>query len=420
MQYYFEAFECFILIFTPKGKLLQTLSPSAQVSRLFSINSLKQFRCRVLFSTDLTARGIDARNVNLVVNADVAWDADTHLHRTGRAGRYGTKGVTVTVAAEGEEYERLRKVAYKTGSKIWILKRPGGDDDGDEDGTESNGEKGDKKAVDIFAFDGRSLELVEPLACSDEDGKMLRSQTKENGVNEEKRGKNKRGGKKQKRQTEADAPNDNSVAKQPALETDARTDNLRVLTRYFNSKGTAAVGGSSQMPTEESVRQAVEKFNRGSLEAAGDNSIEVTPAPKEVLRALTSYLDENEYLLKSGLDDVRQRLQNLTLEECLSIAKGETPVPPPAPIEDHTQMTEYLAAGNVLPDFGGNDEEQEGEVLCSEDLAALLPHQNLDPCQVYDPASLNQWISQVRENAEFIRFMEFKRRMDELEQKVTQ
>ena len=99
------------------------------MSRLFSINSLKQFRCRVLFSTDLTARGIDARNVNLVVNADVAWDADTHLHRTGRAGRYGTKGVTVTVAAEGEEYERLRKVAYKTGSKIWILKRPGDEDE---------------------------------------------------------------------------------------------------------------------------------------------------------------------------------------------------------------------------------------------------------------------------------------------------
>ena len=90
------------------------------MSRLFSINSLKQFRCRVLFSTDLTARGIDARNVNLVINADVAWDADTHLHRTGRAGRYGTKGVTVTVAAEeGEEYERLRKIAFKTGSKIW-------------------------------------------------------------------------------------------------------------------------------------------------------------------------------------------------------------------------------------------------------------------------------------------------------------
>ena len=159
---------------------MQTLSASAQVSRLFSINSLKQFRCRVLFSTDLTARGIDARNVNLVVNADVAWDADTHLHRTGRAGRYGTKGVTVTFAAEGEEYERLRKVAFKTGSKIWILKRPGDDEECDEDG--EDGEKGGKKPVDIFAFDGESLELVEPLECSEEDGKMLRSQTKENGV----------------------------------------------------------------------------------------------------------------------------------------------------------------------------------------------------------------------------------------------
>ena len=158
------------------------------MSRLFSINSLKQFRCRVLFSTDLTARGIDARNVNLVINADVAWDADTHLHRTGRAGRYGTKGVTVTVAAEGgEEFERLRKVAFKTGSKIWILERPG-DDDEDDDKGEGDAKKPDegedkgkgeaKKPVDIFDFDGDggSLEEVEPLECSDEDGKMLRSQ----------------------------------------------------------------------------------------------------------------------------------------------------------------------------------------------------------------------------------------------------
>ena len=153
------------------------------MSRLFSINSLKQFRCRVLFSTDLTARGIDARNVNLVINADVAWDADTHLHRTGRAGRYGTKGVTLTVAAaEGEEYERLRKIVYKTGSKIWILKRPGDDDE--EEAKEGDGDEkgkvGAKKPVDIFDFDGESLDAVEPLECDDEDGKMLRSDVKEN------------------------------------------------------------------------------------------------------------------------------------------------------------------------------------------------------------------------------------------------
>ena len=36
-----------------------------------------------------TSRGIDAENVNLVVNLDIPWDHETYLHRIGRAGRFG-------------------------------------------------------------------------------------------------------------------------------------------------------------------------------------------------------------------------------------------------------------------------------------------------------------------------------------------
>ena len=42
---------------------------------------------RILISTDLTARGIDARNVDFVVNFDVPFNWETYLHRIGRAGR---------------------------------------------------------------------------------------------------------------------------------------------------------------------------------------------------------------------------------------------------------------------------------------------------------------------------------------------
>ena len=44
---------------------------------------------RILCSTDLTARGIDAENVNLVVNLEVPWEHNTYLHRIGRGGRFG-------------------------------------------------------------------------------------------------------------------------------------------------------------------------------------------------------------------------------------------------------------------------------------------------------------------------------------------
>ena len=58
-----------------------------QASRLHALNSLKQFQTRILFSTDLTARGIDAQNVDFVVHAEVPTDHNTYLHRVGRAGR---------------------------------------------------------------------------------------------------------------------------------------------------------------------------------------------------------------------------------------------------------------------------------------------------------------------------------------------
>ena len=185
------------------------------------------------------------------------------------------------------------------------------------------------------------------------------------------------------------------------------------------------------MPTEESVRIAVEKFrksqspefkfNTGAIETAEKPATATYHRPpKEVLDSLRSYLDENEHLLKSGLDDVRQRLQDLSLEDCFKIARGELPVPePPALIEETLQKSEYYSQ-NFIPDTVGPNFGLEGETLCSDDLVDLLPHQDLDECPVYDQASLNQWLLQVQENAEFLRFMEFKRKMDELERQRNQ
>eukprot|EP00494_Astrolonche_serrata_P024257 UN24515 len=58
---------------------------------------MKQFRTgssRVLISTDLLARGIDA-NVSLVINYDLPTDWENYIHRIGRSGRYGKKGVAI-------------------------------------------------------------------------------------------------------------------------------------------------------------------------------------------------------------------------------------------------------------------------------------------------------------------------------------
>ncbi len=50
---------------------------------------------RVLISSDLTARGIDIQQVSTVINFDVPKSVDTYLHRIGRSGRWGRKGVGI-------------------------------------------------------------------------------------------------------------------------------------------------------------------------------------------------------------------------------------------------------------------------------------------------------------------------------------
>ena len=58
----------------------------------------KEFRSgssRVLITSDLFARGIDVQQVNIVINFDVPKNVNTYLHRIGRSGRWGRKGVAI-------------------------------------------------------------------------------------------------------------------------------------------------------------------------------------------------------------------------------------------------------------------------------------------------------------------------------------
>ncbi|KIJ45095.1 hypothetical protein M422DRAFT_59910 [Sphaerobolus stellatus SS14] len=68
----------------------------SQEERISRYTQFKNFEKRILVATDIFGRGIDVERVNIVINYDAPGDADSYLHRVGRAGRFGTKGLAIT------------------------------------------------------------------------------------------------------------------------------------------------------------------------------------------------------------------------------------------------------------------------------------------------------------------------------------
>ncbi|KAG7118324.1 ATP-dependent RNA helicase eIF4A like protein [Verticillium longisporum] len=79
---------------------------------------MKEFRSgssRVLIATDLLARGIDVQQVSLVINYDLPANRENYIHRIGRGGRFGRKGVAINfVTAEDVRMMREIEQFYST------------------------------------------------------------------------------------------------------------------------------------------------------------------------------------------------------------------------------------------------------------------------------------------------------------------
>ena len=69
----------------------------SQSERTNALQSMRDGRARVCVATDVAARGIDLPNLDLVIHADVPTKPDILLHRSGRTGRAGRKGVCVLI-----------------------------------------------------------------------------------------------------------------------------------------------------------------------------------------------------------------------------------------------------------------------------------------------------------------------------------
>ncbi|MEL5879301.1 DEAD/DEAH box helicase [Cereibacter sphaeroides] len=87
----------------------------SQQERTHALQALRDGRARVCIATDVAARGIDLPGLELVIHADLPTNSETLLHRSGRTGRAGSKGVSVLIAAPSEVRKAQRLL---TGAKL--------------------------------------------------------------------------------------------------------------------------------------------------------------------------------------------------------------------------------------------------------------------------------------------------------------
>jgi superfamily II DNA/RNA helicase len=83
----------------------------------------KSRRIRVLVATDILSRGIDIKDINLVINFDVPSDADDYVHRVGRTARAETTGMAVTLVNK-TDIQKIHRIEKLIGKKLRITPLP--------------------------------------------------------------------------------------------------------------------------------------------------------------------------------------------------------------------------------------------------------------------------------------------------------
>lgn len=78
-----------------------------QPERLKVYNQFKEAKFRIMVATDLFGRGIDIEKINIVINFDMPSESDQYLHRVGRAGRFGTKGLSISFVSSQKDNDVL-------------------------------------------------------------------------------------------------------------------------------------------------------------------------------------------------------------------------------------------------------------------------------------------------------------------------
>ena len=91
----------------------------SQAERTHALQAMRDGRARVCVATDVAARGIDLPNLELVIHAELPNNQDTLLHRSGRTGRAGRKGVSAMIVAPSVRKKAERLLGWAKLTAEW-------------------------------------------------------------------------------------------------------------------------------------------------------------------------------------------------------------------------------------------------------------------------------------------------------------
>jgi superfamily II DNA/RNA helicase len=131
-----------IIVFSSTKKSIQTIvrklygkghkvegisSDLEQKDREDALNRFKARQTRIIVATDVLARGIDIKDIDLVINYNVPGDAEDYVHRIGRTGRADATGVAITLVNYEEMYKfsKIEKLIDASIPKLTIPKEIG-------------------------------------------------------------------------------------------------------------------------------------------------------------------------------------------------------------------------------------------------------------------------------------------------------